>query len=377
MLVELNNNLSVSTKVNNLNVNASINRDAKDVVWRRVDGCQNFQKPVTISEAVEAVGADYKVTKEHLIRVSDDIVKALLNNDMSSINFTLSKEQLISSHMATVRAETNTTLGVVGSSYGVVQNSKAFEFIDIITSGKLGGDRPIIETAGILGNGKRMYVSAKMPQDMYINGNSKDAVSDYILFTNSHDGSGAVTVLFTPVRVICQNTLNYALKTAQNKLIFKHTSRVGERLDWEKKENMERAIAVLKMHEKFKQSFLDSLVNLNTKLADVNKDTIRFAANVYVDAKQLKLIEQNNFNVDTVAEISTRAKNQIAALRNTIESGIGQESYKGTKLWLFNGLTTFFANEQKYKDSEKNFDSLLDGDASKKVQKAYQFLIAA
>lgn len=69
-------------------------------------------------------------------------------------------------------------------------------------------------------------------------------------------------------------------------------------------------------------------------------------------------------------------KNRIIALRNTIESGIGQDSYRGTKLWLLNGLTTFFSNEKKYKTNEDKFESLTDGTDLRKLDNAYRMLAA-
>lgn len=180
--------------------------------WRDVKGCQNYSTPVPISQAVAECGADYSVRKDTLVRLSDDAIRAIKEGTDYTQFLDLKPKDIITSHMATVRDDNDITLGVVGSGYGVVQNAKAFEFIDIITSGRLGGDAPIIETAGVLGVGERMYVTARMPHNIQIGGNNKDVVEDYILFTNTHDGSGAVTVLFTPIRVVCENTLNMALR---------------------------------------------------------------------------------------------------------------------------------------------------------------------
>lgn len=354
-------------------ISLSVTSHATPVAWKGVQGCKSFATPVTIKEAVEAVGADYTVKKEHLVRVPDALIHAI-RNGMPYAGLNLTTKDIITSHMATIREDADLTLGVVGANYGVVQNAKAFEFIDIITSGELGGERPVIETAGILDGGARMYVTAKMPNDMYLGGN--DRISDYILFTNTHDGSGAVTVLFTPIRVVCQNTLNAALRTAKNKLIFKHTSRVGERLDWERKENVERAVAVLKMHETFKEEFIKNLYVLADKKLESDLDALKFASEIYTTPAQMKLLKQANFMLDNVEEISTRSKNQITALRNTIESGIGQDMYRGTKLWLFNGLTSFISNERKFKTTEDKLDSILGGDAYKKVQKGFDILAA-
>lgn len=374
MEIAMNNSAVMENKVNN-GVMVGIRTDATPVAWKTINGCRNFQTPVTIEEAVKEVGADYEVQKEHLVKVPQSLIDSIMSGN-PHVGLTLTKDDIIQSHMATVRKDNNRTLGVVGSNYGVVQNSKAFEFIDIITSGKLGGNRPVIETAGVLGDGERMYVTAKMPTDLYIGDNKNDPINDYILFTNSHDGSGAVTVLFTPIRVICQNMLNMVFNQARNKLVFRHSSRVNERLEWEKEENIERAVAVLKMHEKFKKEFIDRLFQLS-KVTVTDKDAINFAANIFAKPEQVKQLAEVNYNLDAVEDLSTRVKNNIVALRDAIESGVGQEDYRGSKLWLFNGLTTFFSNERKFKNTEDKLNSIVDGDAYKKVQKGFDLLYKA
>ena len=354
----------------------TLNTTANEVAWRNLGTrCRSFTTPVTINEAVQSIGADYNVKKETLVRVPDFVIDSIYNG--TNENITLSKENIITSHMATIREDTNTTLGVVGSKYGVVQNNKAFEFIDIITSGELNGtQQPVIETAGILGDGERVYVTAKMPSKLFIDGDDSEGIDDYILFTNSHDGSGAVTILFTPLRVICQNTLNAAIRQASNKLVFKHTANVNERLEWTKKENMERAVAVLRMHEKFKSEFIEQMTNLKNQ--KITEDDINyFTAQVMATPAQAKLLQLNNWKMDSVEEVSTRTKNNIIALRDSIESGVGQDKFRGTKLWLYNGLTTFLNNTKQFKSAEDKFNSLVfGGDGNKKVQKAFDILAA-
>ena len=78
-----------------------------------------------------------------------------------------------------------------------------------------------------------------------------------------------------------------------------------------------------------------------------------------------------------IDEISTRTKNQIISLRDAIESGVGQSQFRGTKLWLYNGLTSYMNNDRTYKSSEDKMDSiLLGGDSQKKVQVGYDYLMA-
>lgn len=379
MEIAMNNLAMVNNEVANVNngTRLAVRTDAKPVAWKGIQGSQSFTTPVTVSEAIEAIGADYEVTKEHLIRVPEHLIQSIMDGD-PNVGVTLTRDMIIKSHMATVRKDRDITLGVVGSKYGVVQNKKAFEFIDLLASGIQGSEKAVIETAGILGDGERMYVTAKLPSDIYLDDNGRDPINDYILFTNTHDGSGAVTVLFTPIRVICQNTLNMALKKATNKLIYKHTLNVNSRLEWSKEENIKHAIEILERHHTFKDTFKENLLKLRE--ATVNDiDIMRFASAVMLGdkkSKEMAALEKANFKLDNVDEISTTIKNRINGLRGTIESGIGQDLYRGTKLWLLNGLTTFFSNEKKYKSDEDKFNSITEGTDAKKLDYAFNLLAA-
>ena len=94
------------------------------------------------------------------------------------INFTPTRKNIIESHKATYRTDTGDNFGVVGKNYGLVDNAKAFEFINFIK--EVSGEEPLIETAGSLGYGERMFVSCRLGADSYLNGNS-DAIKNYVL----------------------------------------------------------------------------------------------------------------------------------------------------------------------------------------------------
>ena len=292
-----------------------------------------------------------------------------------AINFSPTRENIISSHKSTFRTDNNTTLGVVGRDYGVVQNYKAFEFIDFIK--EVSGEAPKLETGGSLGYGERMFITCRLGDDCYLNGND-DAVKNYVVFTNSHDGSGAVMAFFTPVRVICQNTLNMAIKGAANKIVFKHTKNVNTRLDWEIEENRRKALEVFSKSVQFSQTFIDRMLTL--KAEKLTKEEIRdITHKMYLTPKQFDLFSKNNFSVEGIDEISTRTKNQILLFQDALDFGIGQENYRGTKLWMLNGMTTMLQNDndKKWKRQEDKFDSVMGGDIAKKTQKMYDLLIAA
>lgn len=360
---------SVMASDNNINVANVQVRTANPVAWAQF-GHDFTGTGISVEDALKEAGADFSVEKQPLIRVPQSVVEAI-RNGYGLTDLTLSTDNIVTSHMATIRTDSDTTLGIVGKEYGVVQNQKAFEFINMLS--EVSGHNVDIINVGSLGIGERMFVTAQLGEDMFLS--KDDAIKNYVVFTNSHDGSGAVMAFFTPTRVVCQNTLNYAIRHCPNKVVFKHTKYVEHRIDWEKQENRRKALEVFSKGVNFSEKFIANMTALKEEMIDNNfrKD---FAARLYLDDAKFKLYMQAERNLDAVDEISTRAKNVIGALNDAIESGVGQEQYRGSKLWLLNGVTTFLHNNRTYKSAEDEFKSLMEGDGAKKVQKAYDFLIA-
>lgn len=114
---------------------------------------------------------------------------------------------------ANVRDTDNKILGIVSNRYKIVQNDEAFAFTDDLIGGEVK-----YETAGSLWGGKMIWLLAKMPE-VEICG---DKTEPYLCFTNTHDGSGAVKICMTPVRVVCNNTLNLALSSAKRSWSTRH-----------------------------------------------------------------------------------------------------------------------------------------------------------
>ena len=130
---------------------------------------------------------------------------------------------LIPGYKANVRDFDQSILGVVSDRYQVVQNEEAFAFTDELLAG---GVR--YETAGALQGGKRTFLLARLPQRFIIAG---DEISPYFVIMNSHDGSCSIKAAMTPVRVVCQNTLNLAFRRAKRTWMTKHTTNIMERIE--------------------------------------------------------------------------------------------------------------------------------------------------
>lgn len=124
-------------------------------------------------------------------------------------------------YKANVRSTDGKVLGVVSDRYRIVQNADAFEFTDSI----IGGDVRY-ETAGSLNGGKKIWLLAKLPETEIVG----DKTEPYLCFSNTHDGSGAVRVCMTPIRVVCNNTLNLALDSAKRAWSVRHTGSLQSKM---------------------------------------------------------------------------------------------------------------------------------------------------
>ena len=124
----------------------------------------------------------------------------------------------IEGYRANVRNTDNKVLGVVTERYKIVQNEEAFSFTDALL-----GEGVRYETAGSLQEGKKVWLLARLPKEYIISG---EQISPYLVFSNSHDGSAAVRVGVTPIRVVCNNTLNLALSTAKRSWAMVHTGNI-------------------------------------------------------------------------------------------------------------------------------------------------------
>ena len=162
---------------------------------------------------IEASGLSWRVAKEPI---------AIDRGEAPSGDWWLPRCKEIPGFFATVRQDTREVLGIVGKRYRIVQNHEAFAFID-----QLMGSSIHFETADRLHGGRRVWVLATLPDHVEVGG---DDVRPYLLLMNSHHGSTAVVVATTPIRVVCQNTLNWGLANARQKFSIRHIEAVTQRV---------------------------------------------------------------------------------------------------------------------------------------------------
>ena len=178
---------------------------------------------------------------------------------------------------ANTRSSDSKVLGLVSNRYKLVQNSEAFDFTDSL----IGGDVRY-ETAGSLMGGKRIFLLARLPEKKILG----DDFDNYICFTNSHDGTGAIQACMTPVRVVCQNTLNLAIGQASRKWSTKHIGDIEAK--------MEEARHTLQLAD----AYMDNLAIVANQLA-----------NTTVTEGEVAVMLDELFPVD--ADATDRVKNTI------------------------------------------------------------------
>lgn len=342
-------------------------------IWNKI-GTQ-FNKNVTVAESLKESGADYNVETTPIAALNTKIQTMIQNGE--SIPAYMLQALMIDGKKATMRTDTNHTLGIVSNEYEIVQNKDAFDFVDLLTSGKISEEnKPCVECAGVLHGGKRVFITVKFSEPIKIDDEGNDIIESYLVMTTTHDGTGAVRCMVTPVRVWCQNTLNIAFRNNTGHLAFKHTMNIHNKMDLLNNENAAYAYSALNLYKAYKETFEAKIQEFKNKKLD-EKWVNDILAQVVLPENAYdvyKMGSQTNFL--SSPDVSTRAKNIYTNMQNALFSGIGQERLKtGTALWLLNGITTYYQNEYNWKDDEKKFDQIVDGGLiQKRVQKAYELI---
>lgn len=153
---------------------------------------------------------------------NDALVYAGLDWQVLQKNVHTEDGMCIPGYRVNIRSTDDSVLGIVSDRYKIVQNSDAFRFTDDLL-----GEGVTYETAGALQGGRKVWMLAKMPSRYIIGG---DEIAPYMVVMNSHDGSSGIKVAMTPIRVVCENTLNLALNTAKRAWTTKHTENVMSRV---------------------------------------------------------------------------------------------------------------------------------------------------
>lgn len=249
----------------------------------------------TSADAIRLAGIDWTVVQEPIYT-----------------NF----NKMVEGYRANVRSSDRKVLGVVSDRYKVVQNVEAFSFTD-----ELLGSGVRYETAGSLQEGKKVWLLARLPREYIVAG---ERISPYLVFSNTHDGSGSVRVAISPVRVVCNNTLNLALNTAKRSFSMIHTGNIQDKIQEAKntlfmaEEYMEclgvefEQLRKQKVTDAQVKEYVEQLLPLEKEPTPIQrKNTARLRQDMmkrYYDAPDLQKVGNNAYRfINAVSDFATHS----------------------------------------------------------------------
>jgi phage/plasmid-like protein (TIGR03299 family) len=287
----------------------------------RVDEAPNSRDALVIA------GLDWTVSQQE-VRTNG----APFQNDNNEI---IIPQVTIPNCKANVRSSDHKVLGIVTNKYKIVQNEEAFAFTD----GIVGGGDVRYETAGSLYGGKKIWLLAKLPEVKIVG----DETTPYICFTNTHDGSGAVKAIMTPVRVVCNNTLNFALNTAKRSWSMVHTGNLQTKLE-EAKHTLEMA-----------NDYMTALNEEGEKLA-----------NIRITDEKFEEILSELFPVKD--DDSDRKKANVETLKTEMKIAVCMPdlaNFKGTAWGVLNAMSDVITHNAPRRNTvdykENNWGRVLEG----------------
>lgn len=287
----------------------------------------------TAADAIKLAGLDWRVLESPIYRVNDKSGNQFLQ---------------VPSHKAVFRETDGTVLGVVGNDYHPLQNDKAFEFFNPFVESGLAS----FETAGSLREGKVVWVLAKLNRAPIEIGKG-DVVNKFLMLSNGHDGKMAVRVGFTPIRVVCANTLAMSHSNQQSKLLrVMHSSKVND--------NVEK---------------IRDLVNAADAKFEATAAQYQELTRHGVNEKDLKRYVNIVFKYSEVEDARRQMSKDrmIQDITRLFETGRGQNlpGAKGTYWGLYNSVTEYLSYE-KGRGQDSRLNSLWFGDAGRLNQMALE-----
>ena len=255
----------------------------------------------------------------------------------------------VQGYLANVRQEDGHILGVVTNRYKVVQNRDAFAFTDALL-----GEGVRYETAGSLMGGRKIWILAKLPARYIIQG---EQILPYLVFSNTHDGSGAIKIAMTPIRVVCNNTLNLALNNAQRIWSVHHTGDIEAKMD--------SARETLFMAEEY-------MSELGKSFGELSKKRVSNAA---VEEYVSELFP-------IAADASVTAEKNVLKLREDVFKrysyapdlkGVGKNAYR-----FINAVSDFATHAKPLRETKKYQENLFNKtiEGNPLIDRAYRLVMA-
>ena len=268
---------------------------------------------------------------------------------------------------AVVRTDNATPLGVVGQGYHLVQNRSAFSLMD----GVIGEVGAHYHVAGALDEGQVIWLLVKLPGILRVQGD--DTIEKYLLLVNSHDGSHSLRILETPIRVVCQNTLEQALVAGRGKSHFKarHTANMAEQIDVKKiREAMGYAAEKFDVLEQAAQRMANT--PMTGKMIGWSDAPTKFFKSVIDYPAPLPEMRDGNF----VDPASARMRSRLDDLLRGFEQGQGADlpGAAGTVWGAYNAVVEY-ADYGMSSNDQRRAKSVLFGAGRQLKAKAWELAL--
>jgi len=295
---------------------------------------QKLDKPATAEEAITAANLNWNVTQEDV----------LINN-----SGTLAK---VPSYKAVVREDNRKVLSIMKETYKPVQNIEAFAFFDSV----VGTGQAIYDTAGSIFEGRKIFLVAKLPEEL--KATDSDKIEQYLTLMNSHDGSSALRMYFSPVRVVCNNTLNASIRTANESISIYHRGSIENKII--------EAQQALGLARRWFADFQDIVNRFVQKKLD--SQMVEGLINSILEVTPNENGETSNYKKK---QIETILNNYYNDPKNNLNGIIGSA-------WsLYNAVTQYadHQNSSVIKSADNRFNSIISGTSAQLKQNAMNAIL--
>ena len=320
----------------------------REVPWHKMGTI--VQDKLVSREAIIAAELDWEVVKTPIYVLVDN-------------NVVLVKEKV-----AVMRVTDRRVYATVTPKFEPIQNVDAFQFFDRVV-----GTEVKYDVAGALNNGARIWMTARLPKTSDIAG---EEMEDYLLLVNSHDGSLALQMFFTKVRVVCANTLDMALNNEATRFYFRHVKGVHDKIDDAKEilgfavkanedttEKMNALIAK-KWTEKQMAGLLNAVLKPEVLLLNAGEKAIDFTV--------------PNFQEKARVEVGVRLQKTMNDINRLVYEGKGQDNpaIQGTAYQAYNAVTEYTDHARAYKQG-KELSGIWFGTGRQMRERALSYLLKA
>lgn len=298
--------------------------------------------------ALAAIDTTELATLEHFPRAHaiDVLQRSRLDWTVQKTPMYLPTGRVVPNHFAMVRSDSGASLGVVGNRYQAIQNSAGLDLFDVAA------ERGLIEygNAGMFKGGSIVWLQAKLPESIVIAGQE---VAKYLLLANSHDGSGTLRILLTPIRVVCRNTLAMAV-SADVGMTIRHTSSADDKIN-----QAAEAIALAGLSYDAFADAAQSLYRRQMSAAGMRS---------YVE----RLLPSQK------TDVPTRLENTRNKIIDLFDGGDGHYAIRGTAWAAYNAVAQYTDHVRATRGSDDNrLESAWLGTGAAIKRRAFQLALSA